>query len=131
MISLSPKSFSPLDPNQDVAAQKMDRFTSYFCPYSFQTYIPLQRETTRVGSLGLVRPPTRGVRVANTNILVSKKPCGPNANPCTDCFALGTRNVLNANTVSSGIHVLRLFATLIGILYEIKCSRYDFVLIKR
>ena len=33
-------------------------------------YIPLQRES-----------PTRDIGVANTNMLVSKNPCGPNASP--------------------------------------------------
>ena len=36
-------------------------------------YIPLQRETTR--------PPTQAIHVADANMLVTEKPCGPNATP--------------------------------------------------
>ena len=32
-----------------------------------------------VGASHWVRPPTRAIRVADTNMFVSKKPCGPNA----------------------------------------------------
>ena len=46
-----------------------------------EAYSPLQRETTHLGGSRWFRPPTRRFRVAYTNMLVSKKPCRPNATP--------------------------------------------------
>ena len=52
-----------------------------FTEWEFIAYMPLQCKTTCVGYSRLVWPPTRGVRVADTSISVSKKPCVPNATP--------------------------------------------------
>ena len=44
-------------------------------------YIPPERERVHVGSLRWSRPPMRAFLLADTNKLVSKNHCGPNANP--------------------------------------------------
>ena len=46
-----------------------------------KAYIPPERKPIHVGALHWVWHLTRGVHVAYTNMLVSKKPCGPNAKP--------------------------------------------------
>ena len=46
-----------------------------------KAYNSLQRETPRVGGSCWTISPTRDFCAANTNMLVSKNPHGPNANP--------------------------------------------------
>ena len=46
-----------------------------------KAYIPLQCETTRIGGLHWAIPPRQDFSVADTNMLVSKNPCGPNGTP--------------------------------------------------
>ena len=42
-----------------------------------EAYVLPQHEIPRVGAI----PPMQDFRVADTNMLVYEKPCGPNANP--------------------------------------------------
>ena len=50
-------------------------------PVVCKVYIPLQRKTTGVGVMRWSRTLTRLFRVTDTDMLVYKKPCGPNATP--------------------------------------------------
>ena len=45
------------------------------------TYIPPEREPIRIWDLHCFRPPMQQFRVTYTNMLVSKKPHGPNSHP--------------------------------------------------
>ena len=48
---------------------------------SIKAYIPMQRKTTHVGVLRWSRPQTQQFRITYSNMLVSKKPRGPNPKP--------------------------------------------------
>ena len=67
-----------------------------------KAYILLQRETTRVGSSRWLRPPVRRFRVGNTNMLVSEKPCRPNAIPNLPNATPSVPNVNQCNTLCVG-----------------------------
>ena len=51
---------------------------------TFKAYIPRERAPLALGwfaCLCLHYPPAQAVRITDTNMLVSEKPCRPNANP--------------------------------------------------
>ena len=53
----------------------------YMRGFVTKAYIPMQHKTPHVGGLRWAIPPRREFCDGCTNMLVSKKPCGANANP--------------------------------------------------
>ena len=77
--------------------------TPYIQSFSMaKAYILLQRETIRVGSSRWLRPPVLQFHVGNTNMLVSEKPCRPNAIPNLPNATPSVPNVSQWNTLCVG-----------------------------
>ena len=127
--------------------QKTSDCTNYSglwrCIQNTIAYILLQCGTTRVGALRWFRPPMRRFRVIfNTNMLVSKKPCRPNATPNVPNATPYTPNVTPYTPNSGHVHFMlflsisfalgsqheRSFQWNMGLL-GMDCSRYTIIVI--